>query len=60
MPNRNSKSCTLNPSFYASAVGALEASLCHAGCSASAAEPTRAKLRVLTRKVDDLAVAAIV
>jgi hypothetical protein len=39
--------------------GAVEAALAHAGCGAAAAGPVRAKLRVLTRKADDLAVAAM-
>ena len=39
--------------------GAVEAALLHAGCGAAAGAPVRAKLRVLTRKADDLAVAAM-
>ena len=39
--------------------GAVEAALLHAGCGAAVGAPVRAKLRVLTRKADDLAVAAM-
>lgn len=39
--------------------GAAEAALVHAGVGAAAAGHVRAKLRVLTRKADDLAVAAM-
>ena len=39
--------------------GALEAALARAGCGTGAAGPVRAKLRLLTRKADDLAVAAM-